>query len=143
MHFRENIRTTVLTKLLNATLAGTNVFNSRAYPVSTSNVPAIIIYTNSEQAEQSTGITSLRELSLSVEIYVKKQIDPDKELDTIAQQVEEILGVNNDLDDLVKIIQYEGMEIEQNGDGDNIFFVGILEYSIIYRVSNDDPTTNI
>ena len=143
MHYREFIRTTIENKLLNATLAGANVYNTRAYAVGKSNVPAIIVYTNSEESEQSTGTKSIRELSLAIEIYVKKQINPDQELDDIAQQVEEILGANNDLDDLVKIITYEGIEIEQNGDGDNLFFVGTMEYSILYRVANSDPTANI
>lgn len=146
MHYREFIRTTIENKLLNNTLAGTNVFVMRAYPVSKSNVPAIIIYTNEETSEPNTiGTpgTSLRELTLSVEIYVKKQVNPDSEIDTIAEQVETILGANNDLDGDVKLIEYEGVEIESNGEGDNLFFVATMEFSIIYRVVKNDPTNNV
>lgn len=145
MHYRETIRNLIVSKLDGLTLAGSNVFSSRVYPVEKHNVPAIIVYTISEQAETNTigaSGTSLRDLELSIEIYVKKQVNPDSEIDTIAQQIEQLLGVNCDLDETVKLIEYKGIEIEHDGDGDNSFFVGAMNYSIIYRVKKDDPTAN-
>lgn len=145
MHYRELIRNLIKTKLDGATLAGSNVFESRVYPVEKHNTPSIIIYTVSETADTNTiggAGTSLRELILTIEIYVKKQVNPDSEIDTIAQQIEEILGQNCDLDGTVKLIDYAGIEIELNGEGDNCFFVASMNYEIIYRVLKSDPTAN-
>ena len=143
MHVRQQIRNEIVNQLDGSTNALNNVYSMRVYPISKSKLPAIIVYTREESAENETigDPTSVRDLSAVVEIYVKQQNDPDREIDLIAEQVESILGIDNDLNGVAKFIEYQGIEIEHSGEGDNAFFVASMSYSIIYSVKTGDAGT--
>ena len=83
-HIRQQIRERVATTLTGLTTTSSNVFQSRVYPLENANLPAIIIYTKSEDSEPvviGTNRLMNRELTLAVEAYVKSVSNSD---DTIA-----------------------------------------------------------
>lgn len=143
MHVRRQIRDEIISQLDGSTNALDNVWSMRVYPVAKGKLPAIIVYTKEESAENETigDPTSVRDLVAVVEIYVKQQTDPDREIDLITEQIEGILGIDNDLNGVAKFIEYQGIDIEHSGDGDNAFFVASMEYSIIYSVKTGDAGT--
>lgn len=145
MHYRQVIREAFQAALNSVTLAGNSVYLNRCYPIQKTDVPAIIIYTSNEDAEIATiGTpgTSMRELILTIEIYVKTQNNPDNQIDIIAEQIEIAIADNTNLNSLAKCIDYQGIEIEENGDGDKKFYIGTMSYSVIYRVLKNDPSQN-
>ncbi len=143
MHYRNFIRDQIYILLLNATAAGAAVYRSRVYPVSKQKPQAILIYTNAETAEPDTiglSTNSTRELDLTIELVIKDQTAPDDVLDNLAQEVEELLLKDCTLSSDVKLIEYTGIEIDLNGDGDNALLVGTLNFNVIYRVENGNPS---
>lgn len=143
MHVRRQIRDAIITQLTGSTNALNNVYSMRVYPISKDSLPAIIVYTKEETAENETigDPTSVRDLVAVVEIYVKQQNDPDREIDLITEQVEAILGIDNDLNGTAKFIEYQGIDIEHSGEGDNAAFVASMQYSIIYAVKTGNAGT--
>ena len=142
MHVRQQIRNLFLTRLLDNTGADDRVYTSRVYPIAKFNSPAIIIYSTTETAEAATignpGST-IRELTVNVEIYIKGVLNLDNDLDAIAAQVEKLLITECGFVGNISAINYDGFNTEYNGEGDNAFLVGTLEYSVTYWVNNDDP----
>ena len=49
-HVRQQIRERIGTTLTGLTTTGSNVFESRVYPLEDSKLPALIIYTKSEES---------------------------------------------------------------------------------------------
>ncbi len=88
-HIRQQIRERVGTTLTGLTTTGSNVFQSRVYNLEDSKLPAIIIYTKSEDSElleMGSTRTLQRNLSLVVEAYVKANSNYDDTIDTIAKE---------------------------------------------------------
>ena len=86
-HIRQQIRERVGTTLTGLTTTGSNVFQSRVYNLQDAKLPAIIIYTRSEDSElleMGSTRTLQRNLSLVVEAYVKANSNYDDTIDTIA-----------------------------------------------------------
>ena len=50
-HLRQQIREQIGTTLTGLTTTGSNVFQSRVYQLEDSNLPALLIYTKSEESE--------------------------------------------------------------------------------------------
>jgi len=50
-HIRQQIREKFGTLLTGLTTTGSNVYQSRVYPLENANLPALIIYTKSEESE--------------------------------------------------------------------------------------------
>lgn len=142
-HVRAQIRALFLSKITGNTAAGSNVYKARSYPIESKKTPAIIIYSTDEEAEQATigapGST-IRSLTVSVEIYAKGLTDLDDEIDEIAAEVETILGAECAFLSTISAIEYSGFTTEYNGSGDNAFLVGTMEYTVNYWINNDDPT---
>ena len=79
-HIRQQIREQVGTTLTGLTTTGSNVFESRVYPLSDASLPALIIYSKSETSSISTMGTGLgidRTMTLTIEAYVKANLTFD------------------------------------------------------------------
>ena len=102
-HIRQQIRERVRTTLTGLTTTGSNVYQSRVYNLEDSKLPAIIIYTKSEDSElleMGSSRTMQRNLSLVVEAYVKANSNYDDTIDTIAKEVEAAMGADVTHNDL-------------------------------------------
>ena len=85
-HIRQQIRERAGTVLTGLTTTGSNVFETRIYPLSNTNLPALAIYTKNETSEPiviSTNRLMSRELELIVEVYVKQTSNFDDQVDKI------------------------------------------------------------
>ena len=93
-HKRQQIRERVATTLTGLSTTGSNVFQSRVYPIENTKLPCLLIYTREETSEPLTtnpprAIEKI--LSLVVEAYVKANANYDDTIDTITEEVEEAL----------------------------------------------------
>ena len=104
-HARQTIREQVGTTLTGLTTTGSNVFQSRVYPLQESNLPALLIYTKEESREaivMGSNRVIERELTLAVEAYVKTNSNSDDTIDTIAEEVETAIGADSTLNNKAK-----------------------------------------
>ena len=134
-HIRQQIRERVGTTLTGLTTTGSNVFQSRVYNLEDSKLPAIIIYTKSEDSElleMGSTRTLQRNLSLVVEAYVKANSNYDDTIDTIAKEVEAVMGADVTHNDLARDSFLDSTEINYKGEGEQPIAVMTMVYNIIY-----------
>lgn len=101
-HPRTAIRAKFLELLMGNTLCGRNVYKNRARPFVdiegwASQLPAMVVYTDTEAVQQYTAapLTYERRLTVNVEIHAGQDEDTDDLLDDIADQVETLIGRYN------------------------------------------------
>ena len=116
------------------TTTGSNVFQSRVYNLEDSKLPAIIIYTKSEDSElleMGSTRTLQRNLALVVEAYVKANTNYDDTIDNIAKE-EAAMGADATHNDLARDSFLDSTEINYNGEGEQPIAVMTMIYNIIY-----------
>ncbi len=146
MHVRQIIRDFFKLALLNKTDALDQVFLSRVFPVASKKTPSILIYTKDEIAVNATlgdPGSSLRELSVTIEIYSKNVSNPDSIIDDVAAQIEIILGEDCQPIPEILEIEYSAFQVDYNGEGENAFLVGTMLYVCTYSVLKNDPERGV
>ena len=141
-HIRQQIREKFGTTLTGLTTTGSNVFESRVYPLENASLPALIIYTKSETSEPiviGTQRLMSRELSVVVEGYAKATSNFDDTIDTISKEVEEAISADRTLGGLAKDTYIESTEIEYTGDGEQPVGYVSLTFLTNYYVQETNP----
>ena len=141
-HVRQQIREYFGTTLTGLTTTGSNVYESRIYPIENSKLPALVIYTKSETSEPiviGTDRVMSRELSVVVEGYAKATSDFDDTIDTISKEVEEAIAADRTLDGKAKDTYLESTEIEFNGEGEKPLGYVSLTFLTNYYVQETNP----
>lgn len=141
-HVRTQIRERVGTLLTGLTTTGSNVFQTRIYPLQNTSLPALIIYTQSEESEpQVIGTNRLtsRNLSLAVECYVKTASNFDDVIDTICKEVETAIANDRTLNGLAKDCYIESTDIDFNNEGEKPLAVATLVFLTNYYVKEEAP----
>lgn len=141
-HVRQQIREKIGTTLTGLTTTGSNVYQSRVYPLENINLPALIIYTKSETSEPiviGTNRVMSRELSVIVEGYVKATSNFDDTIDTISKEVEAAIAADRTLDGLSKDCYLESTEIEYTGEGEKPLGYVSLTFITNYYVQETNP----
>ena len=141
-HIRQQIREYFGTTLTGLSTTGSNVFESRVYPIENTKLPALVIYTKSETSEPiviGTDRVMSRELSVVVEGYAKATSDFDDTIDTISKEVEEAIAADRTLDGLAKDCYLESTEIEFNGEGEKPLGYVSLTFLTNYYVQETNP----
>ena len=94
-HIRKTIREHVVTTITGLSTTGSNVYETRYFPLQTGNLPALIVYTLDETVEDYTlgqnTRTQFRALNLIIEAHCRGTANIDDTLDTIAEEVEEAM----------------------------------------------------
>jgi hypothetical protein len=141
-HVRQQIREKVGTTLTGLTTTGSNIYESRVYPLEAGNLPALVVYTKNEESEPiviGTNRLSSRNLSVIVEIYAKTTTNFDDTIDTISKEVEVAIATDTTLDGLTKDIYLESTEIEYNGEGEQPVGYATLTFLTNYYVQEQNP----
>lgn len=141
-HIRQQIREYFGTNLTGLSTTGSNVYESRVYPIENSKLPALIIYTKSETSEPiviGTDRVMSRELSVVVEGYAKATSDFDDTIDTISKEVEQAIAADRTLDGKAKDTYLESTEIEFNGEGEKPLGYVSLTFLTNYYVKEKNP----
>lgn len=141
-HVRQQIREKVGTTLTGLITTGSNIYESRVYPLEAGNLPALVVYTKNEESEPiviGTNRLSSRNLQLIVEIYAKTTTNFDDTIDTISKEVEVAIAADTTLDGLTKDIYLESTEIEYNGEGEQPVGYATLTFLTNYYVQEQNP----
>jgi len=141
-HIRQQIREYFGTTLTGLTTTGSNVYESRVYPIENTKLPALVIYTKSETSEPiviGTDRLMSRELSVVVEGYAKATSNFDDTIDTISKEVEEAISADRTLGGLAKDTYIESTEIEYTGDGEQPVGYVTLTFLTNYYVQETNP----
>ena len=93
-HLRTQIRQRIVTNLTGLTTTGSNVYDTRVYPMGADKLPGLAVYTKAESTEYETmrpPRTLRKTITAVIEIYVKMTSTFDEVLDTIAAEIETAL----------------------------------------------------
>lgn len=145
-HVRKTIRDDITTTLTGLTTTGSNVYQTRFYPLAEAKLPGLCIYTNSESTETSTlktPRTQMRTMEVMVEAYVKGVSNIDDTLDTIAVEVEEALATDITRGGNAKDTKVASFEATFTGDGDQPVGVGRFTVEVLYATLENDIETAV
>ena len=141
-HIRQQLRERAGTVLTGLTTTGSNVFETRIYPLENTNLPALVIYTKNETSEPiviSTNRLMSRELELIVEVYVKQTSNFDDQVDKICKEVEVAISADTTLNGLAKDCFLQSTEIEYNTEGEQPLSYAVLTFLTNYYVQETTP----
>jgi len=126
------------------TAAEDRIYGSRAKPLFDQFLPAIIIYTRSENileerfASDGYG-ASKRELEVAIEAVVLGNEQVDDILDNITKQIEDALDGFEMESRKADILQLKSTEIDVSIEGSKIYGAARLTYGITYYTENKQP----
>ena len=141
-HVRQQIREYFGTTLTGLTTTGSNVYESRVYPLDNGKLPALLIYTKSEVSMPiviGTDRSMSRELSVVVEGYVKSTANFDDTIDTICKEVEEAIAADPTLGGLAKDTYIESTDIEFNAEAEKPVGYVTMTFLTNYYVQETNP----
>ena len=141
-HLRRQIRERAATTLTGLTTTGSNVFQSRVYPMESAGLPGLCIYTTEETVEmQSMGGTRhvSRDLTLIVEGYATDSANVDDTLDQIGKEVEIAMSGDIKLNNLAQDSYLSSVEITLSGDGSTGIGKITHSYIVVYQNAENAP----
>ena len=141
-HLRRQIRERAATTLTGLTTTGSNVFQSRVYPMENAGLPGLCIYTTEETVEmQSMGGTRnvSRDLTLIVEGYATDSANVDDTLDQIGKEIEIAMSGDITLNDLAQDSYLSSVEITLSGDGSTGIGKITHSYLVVYQNAENAP----
>lgn len=142
-HVRQQIREALATAVTGLATTGSRVYQSRIYPLGDSKLPCLLVNTDSEDVEQMTiGPTPdmERTLDLMVRCVAKAVDNLDDMLDTMAAEVETVLGAGSVMPTLIKSIVLASIRIEMDDGKESPVGVATLNYRITYVTASNAPT---
>jgi len=138
-HKRAQIKARIQTVLTGLSTTGSNVFQSRTYPIATSDLPGLLIYANSESVERlEIGIQNRQQRNLDLVIEaVAKGSTAESTLDTITVEVEEAMANDQTLNGLAIDSAITDTQIRQ-ASAESEFFIATMRYTVLYRTIEND-----
>jgi hypothetical protein len=140
-HLRQQIRERIASNLTGLTTTGTNVFQSRIYPMEQGKLPGLIIYTVAEQSQPITsGVNRTMDASLTVavEAYAVGS-DLDDKLDTICKEVQVKMASDRTINNLAMESQLDSTTIDFAQDSDTPAGYVTLTWTINYQFFENTP----
>jgi len=146
MHQRKLIRDAAVALLANAgTAAGARVTPTRIDPHKKNELPALSVYTLSEQTDPDDASTAPRELWRTLKLEIAGWVahstaaPADDALDALAEQIEAAMDADRYLGNTASDSILVGTEISILSDGDPLVGVITLTYEVEYRTSPAAP----
>ena len=144
-HLRQSIRERIATDVTGLSTTGSNVFQSRVYPVEDSSLPCLLVYTTSEESEV-TEMASPRPMTRFLNVIVQGvggATTPDDTLDDISKEVEVALAGDVSINNLANNSFLSSTTIEFNSDGAKPIGTVMLNYIVEYRNLDNNPESAI
>ena len=141
-HLRRQIRERVATTLTGLSTTGSNVFQSRIYPMESAGLPGLCVFTQ----EESVGIQSMggtrnvsRDLTLIIEGYASASSNIDDTMDAIGKEVEIAMAGDIEINNLAQDSYLSGVEITLSGDGSTVIGKIAHSYTVVYQNAENAP----
>ena len=144
-HLRQSIRERIATDVTGLSTTGSNVFQSRIYPIEDASLPCLLVYSTSEDSEP-TEMASPRPVTRILNVVVQGVVSatqPDDTLDTISKEVEVALAGDITINSLANNSFLSSTEIEFNADGAKPIGTVMLNYVVEYRNVDNNPESAI
>ena len=144
-HLRQSIRERIGTLVTGLSTTGSNVFQSRVYPVEDGSLPCLLVYTTSEESEV-TEIASPRPMTRFLNVTVQGVVGattPDDTLDDISKEVEVALAGDVTINSLANNSFLASTTIEFNAEGAKPIGTVMLNYIVEYRNVDNNPESAI
>ena len=138
-HVRQQLRESVAAAVTGLTDTGTNVFQSRLYPLQSTDLPCLIVTTEGDSIEYLTANFPAqieRETIVRVKAIARETADLDDKLDDICSQVETAMS-NATL--IAKDINFIGTEIDESSLGEQPVGTAILTYAMKLHTEENAP----
>jgi len=145
-HVRKQIRDYFAVSLNGLTTTGSKVYASRVYPLQSENLPAVLVYTTSEDSDEaafSKQRVQNRVVDVMVEGYVKAVTGFDDTLDQIAREVEEALLDDPTCGGLSQNMVLTSTETEYSGEGETPVGTIRMTFQVNYRTVTGSPDSAI
>tara|TARA_B100000287_G_scaffold433675_1_gene495968 strand:- start:1 stop:441 length:441 start_codon:yes stop_codon:yes gene_type:complete len=141
-HARQTIREKIVTNVTGLGLTGSNVFDTKLYNLTQTNLPALCVYAEAESSEMSniTNNTLDRNLDVVIEAYCEQNDQIEDTLDTICEQIEEAIGADPTLTDSCASIILMNTEIDFTSFGEKPVGVAKLTYTVNYLTKFTDSS---
>ena len=140
-HVRKLIRDDIETTLTGLTTTGSNVYQTRVYPIAEDRLPGLAIYTSTEATDYATITpprTQVRTLSVSVDVYVKSVTGYDDTLDAACVEIEEALYTDRTRGGNAKDTRITAFDSDFSGDGDQPVARATLTVEVEYVTLEND-----
>ena len=141
-HVREQIRSRIVTNVTGLGTTGSRVFESRIYPLESSALPGLLVYTLSESSEPiRIGPNRLiqRNLNLVVQAYCEQNSDFDGTIDDICKEVETALASDRTVNGLAKDCFITSTEISFSSEGAKAIGYATLLFEVDYYTDAQSP----
>lgn len=141
-HIRKLIRDNIETTLTGLTTTGSNVFVSRVYPITGSNLPGIIVYTGSEEVEYLTisrPRTLMRSVTFSIEAYVKGVSGYDDDIDAVCSEIETALYTDVTRGGNARDTMINSMEVQYQGEAEQPVALATMQVTVEYVTLEGAP----
>jgi hypothetical protein len=142
-HVRQQIRDRVITNVTGLTTTGARVFKSRVYPLNADTMPALLVYSTTEDSDIDVmgfpGVLN-RIVNVVIEGYVRNITVYDNLIDDICQEVEVAMANDPTINGLAKNSFLSGTEINYTGEGDQPIGVVTMNYVVQYRTATNAPS---
>ncbi len=141
-HVRKLLRDSITSTLTGLSTTGSNVYQSRVYPLASNKLPGLLIFSKNEEVEYSSmGLPRIQErtVSFTLEIYVKGVSGYDNSLDQICLEIEEALYADITLDGNAANLMLRDFSAEFSGDGDQPIALASMTIDVLYRVRENNP----
>jgi len=145
MHVRQQIRNAITAKIKEVTEFGDNVFESRVYPLNDSNIPAALIFSETEVVESATrqkrpGIQR-RIIETGVYLFAKADYDLEDKLDPLAAKVELAIFDDATLGGIAENTELGDTSLLIGGDPDAPIGAARLSFISTVLTQQGDPET--
>ena len=142
-HVSEQIVAGAKTALTGLATTGSNVFDSRVYPVQDAELPCLLVDQGNEGSEISSlgvGRISERNVELVVVAKVKQNTSYRTLINTIRKEVEVALAANQGIGG-AKYVQPKSCEIELAGEGEKPVASATMTFDCLYYTALGAPDT--
>tara|TARA_Y100000401_G_C8319313_1_gene224330 strand:+ start:1241 stop:1687 length:447 start_codon:yes stop_codon:yes gene_type:complete len=141
-HVREQIRSRIVTNVTGLSTTGSRVFESRIYPLESSELPGLLVYTISEESEPiRIGPNRLLErvLNVVVQAYCESNSDFDGTIDEICKEVETSLASDRTVNGLAKDLFIASTEITYSSEGAKPVGYATMVFTVDYYTDAQSP----
>ena len=141
-HVREQIRSRIVTNVTGLASTGSRVFESRIYPLESSELPGLLVYTISEESEPiRIGPNRLLErvLNVVVQAYCESNSDFDGTIDEICKEVETALASDRTVNGLSKDLFIESTDITFSSESNKTVGYVTMVFQVQYYTDAQSP----
>lgn len=148
-HVRRQIRDAAVALLTGLSITGSRVYKSRVQRLESTDLPCLLVNTDSEQIEaQTIALNSIleRQLNLSVRILVQNSTTFDDVVDAVIKDIEVAINASaasKTLNGLAENIEMKSIEVSVDATGEQPIAEANIIFLVTYYTLANAPDSSI